>query len=229
MLRKLGEIGARSEGSFTDELASQDSDITAEGRVACVEDFHFRTAADQKKFFVGDEKRDSEIVAGRFAIAHFTENFLRDREQYIVATRFAANRCDLSDPFRARLSQRWVLVRRARRRLCAGVWWDAFHGGDETVAAAREGFDVTRLVGADGDDPRRRSKCEHACTRSPSESSGEPQRVAGAEVRPGTQGGSGLCRRAWRNVVPERKREPKRRGNGTAADLVVGRVGDAPS
>lgn len=36
---------------------------------------------------------------------------------------------------------------RGRRRLCAGVQWDAFHGGDETVAAARQGFDETRLLG----------------------------------------------------------------------------------
>jgi hypothetical protein len=63
-----------------------------------------------------------------------------------VAARFAANRCDLSDPFRARLSNGWVLVDRGRRKLCAVVGRDAFHGGDETVAAARQGFDETRVL-----------------------------------------------------------------------------------
>jgi hypothetical protein len=152
LLRKLGETGARSEGSFTDELTSEDSDTTAEGRVACVEDFHFRTAADQEKFFVGDEKRDSEIVAGRFATAHFTENFYTDREQHIVATRFAADGCDLSDPFRARLRHTGQLtddrLLRAggRRKLGASFRGRPFDGGDETVAAARKGFDETRVL-----------------------------------------------------------------------------------
>ena len=86
LLGKSGKIGAGGEGAFADELASEDSDLTAEGNVTCVEDFHSRTAVDQEKFFVGDQKRNPEIVVGRFATAHFIENFLRDREQHIIAS-----------------------------------------------------------------------------------------------------------------------------------------------
>jgi hypothetical protein len=152
MLRKLGEIGAGGEGSFTDELTSEDSDITAESRVACVEDFHFRTAADQEKLFIGDQKRNSEIVAGSFAMAHFTENFFGDREQHIVAARFAADGCDLPDQFRARLRHARLLrddrLLRAggRKKLGTSFQGSPFDGGDETVAAARKGFDETRML-----------------------------------------------------------------------------------
>jgi hypothetical protein len=146
MLRKLGEIGAGSEGSFADELAPEDSDSTAEGCVACVEDFHFRTAADQEKLFVGDEKRNSEIVAGRLARAHFIKNFLSDREQHIVAACFVVDRCDLSDPFRARLRNTWLLRARRRRKLGSSFRRSPFYCCDETVAAARKGFDETRVL-----------------------------------------------------------------------------------
>jgi hypothetical protein len=181
MLRKLGEIGAWGEGSFTDELASEDSDITAEGRVACVEDFHFRTAADQEKLFIGDQKRNSEIVAGRFAIAHFTENFFCDREQHIVAARFAADRCDLSDQFRAtlrhpRLVRRDRLLRAGgRRKFGTSFRGNPFDGGDETVAAPRKGFDETRvLVGIAESAAQHQDRSVHAVLEI-DESVGRPQ------------------------------------------------------
>jgi hypothetical protein len=56
VLQKFGEIRARRESFFADELPPEDSDLTAEVRVARVENLRPRSAVDQQKFFRSHQK-----------------------------------------------------------------------------------------------------------------------------------------------------------------------------
>ena len=70
-------MGSGCEGFFTDELTSEDSDLTAKERIVRIENLYLCSAVDQEEFFSGDQKGNPEIVLGRFAIALLTQNFLR--------------------------------------------------------------------------------------------------------------------------------------------------------
>ena len=50
-----------------------------------VEDFHFRSAVDQKQFLGSHHKGNSQVVFRGFAIAHFLENLLSDGQEYVVS------------------------------------------------------------------------------------------------------------------------------------------------
>jgi hypothetical protein len=137
-------MSARGEGFFADEAARQNSDLAAEGGVACVKNFYLCATVDQEKFFGSNQKSNPEIIVGRFAIAHFSQKFLSDGEQRVVAACFCADRRSLPDPFRARSGSCPLLVVKRRRR--SGRWLNPFHGGDEAVAAARKGLNEARLL-----------------------------------------------------------------------------------
>ena len=131
---------------FADELATKDSHLTAEVHVNRVENFYSGSALDQKQLFGSDQKRNPQIVRGRFAVVHFTKNFFRDRQQHIVSARFVTDRRDLPDPFRARHRNGPSRIARRRRTLGSGVRMNSLHGGDKSIAAPRQRLNVTRVL-----------------------------------------------------------------------------------
>ena len=139
-------MSTEREGLFADELATKDSHLTAEVHVNRVENFYPGSALDQKQLFGSDQKRDTQIVRGRFAVAHFTKNFLGDRQQHIVSARLVPDRGDLPDPLRARHLNGPSRIARRGRNFRSGVRMNSLHGGDKTIAASRQRLNITRLL-----------------------------------------------------------------------------------
>ena len=99
-------MGSGCEGFFTDELTSEDSDLTAKERIVRIENLYLCSTVDQEELFSSDEKGNPEIVLGRFAIALLTQNFLVDREQDVLAACVVLDRRDPPNPISPRSGSR---------------------------------------------------------------------------------------------------------------------------
>src|ERR1700683_5155433 len=139
-LREPCEMGAKREGLFADKLTAQDAYLAAKRHIPRVQNFHFGSAFYQQQFFARHQKRNPQIVLGQFAIAHLAENFLRDRQPYVVAARIIAGRGHLPDPCGAGVSlsgDTRIAGSNRRGSLHCRVRMDPFHSSDETITSTR--------------------------------------------------------------------------------------------
>ena len=130
---------ARGEGFLADELAAEDADAEALGGIGSVKDFDFGAAGDEKKFFVGAEERDAEVVFGGLAILHFDERGFVHGEEDVVGAGFVVDQGEVARPFRGRSGGAWLGARR--------LSFARFDDGDEAVAAAGKRLDIARGFG----------------------------------------------------------------------------------